>query len=162
MKFTKTILVTAILAVATLTASAQKAGLYQTFNGGTTRLVAGTTNSIATGTNAAVQYGLPGTSTNIAQTVGEFDYVGLTWSFTGSTNATLKLYKSFDNGLTYEANPSFSYSGSGTFATNASIDVHSVTHLGVVLANVGTLDATNHVLEFNLKSPKMLWKQATQ
>ena len=128
----------------------------------TNQLVSATlTNGVFNGVTTTNFVGLPGTGTNLALSVDTFDYVGLTWSFMGtatSTNALLA-YKSFDYGLTYEAIPSFQYTGivpgAASFATNASLDVHGVTTLAFVFKNSGTTASSNNIVELNLKSAQL-------
>lgn len=159
----KTLFLAALVALAfTISASAQRVGLYIPLTGGTTRLPAATTNVVALGVTSTNTYGLPGTSTNLSQTVGEFDTAGLTFSSAVSTNVTLSVYVSYDNGTTYGTNPAYTYTGSGTYSTNASLSLPSATHIAFKLANVGTLEATNVYLAINLKAPKELMKPATQ
>jgi hypothetical protein len=152
------ILTVAALAIAS-TATAQNIGLYRILSGGTTTVPAGVTNQIVVG-GVTNQYGLPGTATNLAQSVQDYNTAGLTISLTGtatSTNSVL-IYKSFDNGTTYEANPSFSYTGiapgAAAWSTNASLTLTDVTTLGFVVKSSGTTDATNVLVELNLKAPR--------
>ena len=162
MKFTKSIFTIAILAIAgTLAANGQIAGVYPigTLNGGINRILAATTNTAAVGLSSTNTYGLPGTSTNLVQSVAEYQTVGLTWSYGAGSNATLQVFKTFDNGTTFEANPSFSYSGpaasSAAFSTNVSISVTDCTGIGFVLKNASNLDLTNVLVEVNLKLTKL-------
>jgi len=169
LKFTKyfsaLIAAVAMLAIAPR-AEAQKVGVYQIFTGGTTRALALTTNDIALGLVSTNQYGLPGTPTNIIQTVGNFDYVGITWSFTGGSNAVLQVFRCKDNGLTFNTNsPDFTYTSTAVtpgWTTNATLDVHGDSHIAFVLQNKGTLDLTNLILSINCKSGTTYTKPATQ
>jgi hypothetical protein len=150
-------------------APAQQAGLHYvetSLSGGSSRIPAGTTNVIANGLTSTNIYGLPSTITNLCLSVREFDYVGFHWSYGVGSNAAVMVFKSFDNGATYEDNPSFLFSGPATsssaFSTNALLDVHGVTHLAFVLQNASTIDESNALVKINLKSPKFGAKQATQ
>jgi hypothetical protein len=137
--------------------TAQQAGVQKLLSGGTTRINGATTNTVAIGLTSTNTYGLPGTATNLAQDVSEYDYVGLTWSRAAGSNDTLQVFKSHDGGTSYEAIPSFSYAGplaSAAFETNTTLDVHGVTTLGFVIKNAGAIDDTNTLLEINLKLPK--------
>jgi hypothetical protein len=173
MKTRINILATLTIAVITFSfapnAPAQPAGLHWVENalsGGTSRVPASTTNVIANGLTSTNIYGLPGTYSNLCISVDEFDYVGFTWKYGVGSNATVQVFKSMDNQVTYEANPSYSFSGpttsSGAFSTNALLDVHGVSHLAFVLQNASTIDESNAYLIVNLKSPKWGAKQATQ
>lgn len=147
-------------------AEAQQAQVYQIIYGGTSRVPASTTNTVIVNVSTNT-YGIPGTGSNLVMQVAEFDYVGLTWTFTGSTNASLLIYKSFDNGVTFNTNAAdFNYlnqtAGTGIFTTNAALDVHGVTHLGFGLQNRGVNDETNLLLEINCKSPKFGSKSSTR
>ena len=138
-------------------ATAQTSGVQKLLSGGTTRINGATTNTLAIGLTSTNTYGLPGTATNLAQDVSEYDYVGLTWSRAAGSNDTLQVFKSHDGGTSYEAIPSFSYAGplaSAAFETNTTLDVHGVTTLGFVIKNAGAIDDTNTLLEINLKLPK--------
>lgn len=176
MKFTKLILLTAcVLAVAT-SAFAQKSGVYTQLAGGATAIPTLTTNQFVV-SGVTNQAGAPAsdsiTSSNLIQTVAEYNSVGLTWQFTyptGSTNGavTLFIYRSFDNGVTYEANPGFTYAvtpvapGNGTWTTNLSIATTDATHLGFSVENKAVGYITNCNLKINLKSPKYGAKASTQ
>ena len=157
-------------------ADAQKVGLYQLLSGTTTINTLATNQFIVGGVTN--QLGNPAaytpTGSNLVQTVGEYDYVGLTWKSSnpvGSTNGlvNLKVYKSFDNGATYEALPSFTYSytptailGAGSFSTNVYLDVHGVSHLAFSLDNNTVGYITNVLLEVNCKANKVWVKPALQ
>lgn len=153
--------------VLTFNASAQSSGVYKVFTGGTTIFPASSTNKYVVGGVTNV-WGAPGSATNTVQTVGDYDYVGLTWGFTGTATSTndLLVYKSFDNGVTFETNPSFTYTniapGAAAFVTNASLDVHAVTHIAIVSRSRGTTDGTNQLVEFNLKMPRVQSTPATR
>lgn len=169
-KTKKTIAFSLLLVVgmcsSTIPASAQKAGPYKTPPGGVYRVLANSTNVIAAGVASTNTYGLPGTATNLVFAVTEFDYVGFTWSYGNGSNETAQVFQSRDGGVTFEATPSWSFSGpaatAGAFATNALLDCRGVTHLGVVLKNASTLDETNAYVCVYLKSPKYGSKVATQ
>lgn len=178
MKFNRFILALialAVLAIAAQSALAQKSGLYNIVSGGVLPTL--TTNQIVTSgvTNqAGSTTSYTPTGSTFVQTVAEYDNVGLTWSFTfptGSTNgvAHLSVYKSFDNGQTYEVNPSFTYVPTptaalapGTWTTNTSLSVAGVTHLAFSLDNNTVGFISNVVLRVNLKSPKYGAKASTQ
>jgi hypothetical protein len=164
-----TLTITALALAFAPKASAQPAGLHwaeMSLSGGASRVPALTTNVIANGLTSTNIYGLPGTYSNLCMSVDEFDYVGFTWKYGAGSNATVQVFKSMDNQVTYEAIPSFSFSGpatsSGAFSTNALLDVHGVSHLAFVLKNASTIDESNALVEINLKSPKFGAKQATQ
>jgi hypothetical protein len=150
-------------------ANAQQAGVITLLNGGTTTVQAGLTNNfIVSGTTnqfgSVWQAGI--TSSNLMQSVAEYNTVGLTWQFKGladTTNAViaLKVYKSFDNGVSFEDNPSFTYSctpaapGSVSWTTNQSITVTDTTTLGFTVENHCADYITNVVLKVNLKPTKV-------
>jgi hypothetical protein len=150
-------------------ARAQNAGLYQAFTGGTIVLPSATTNTayiyqltngVQNGVISTNVWGAPGTSTNLVLNVSEYDYVGFTWSLTGTATSTndILIYKSFDNGGFWEATPTFSYTqvpGAAAGGTNVSLDVHGVTSLAFVSRSRGTTSASNNVVELNLKSPRL-------
>jgi len=168
MKFNR-IFLALILGFAMLAATGRDAhaalGVIPIISGSTARVLAGSTNVVVVGTTTNT-YGAAGTSTNLALPVNEFDYVGLTWTFSGSTNNTLLIYKSYDNGVTYSTNADFTYANqtavSGTFVTNAALDVRGATTLAFVQRNTGIFDSTNELLEINLKAPKVLSIPATR
>jgi hypothetical protein len=150
-------------------ALAQPAGVHYigTLSGTPVRVLASSTNVVAIGLTSTNTYGLPGsTNQQLIQSVSEFDSVGFTWSYLSGSNATVNVYKSFDNCASFDVNPSFSFSGPATssaaFSTNVSLAVPGVTHLAFVIQNASTLDLTNAYLTVNLKSPKWGAKQATQ
>lgn len=155
-------------------ASAQTADTYQLFGGGTAFTPPLTTNVLFSSVTASNTYSQPGIgslapNTNLwTMNVAQFDYVGLTWAFTGTATSTndLLIFKSYDKGLTFETVPSFQYlgiaPGAAAFETNGSLDVHGVTTLAFVLKSRGTTYTTNNLLEVNLKSPKYGAKPATQ
>ena len=130
-------------------------------------LSAGTTNVIipvsgTTNTYNAPAAGAIASNTNLLTVpVSQFDYVGLTWAFTGTATSTnsLLIFKSFDGGATYEKTASFQYTGIAPGAagliTNAALDVHGVTTLGFELRSPGTTAPTNVLLELNNKSPRV-------
>jgi hypothetical protein len=148
---------------------AQTAGKHYigTLSGTPVRVLASSTNTVAIGLTSTNIYGLPG-STNqlLVQSVSEFDFVGFTWSYLSGSNATVQVFKSYDNLATFDAIPSYSFSGpatsSGAFSTNAVLDCTGVTHLAFVVLNPSTIDETNAYLSVYLKSPKRGAKQATE
>lgn len=158
--------ITVAVAAVAFTASAQQAGLYTPLNGGTTRVLAASTNLVALGVTSTNQYGLQNTSSNLVQTVAEFDKVGFTWSYGAGSNATVLIYKSYDNATTFESVPSYTYTGPAAtataFSTNALLDLTGVSHVAVVIRNPSTIDMTNAYVGFNLKSPKYGAKAATR
>jgi hypothetical protein len=151
------------------TAKAQPASKHYIgpLSGTPVRVLALSTNAVTIGLTSTNFYGLPG-STNqlLIQSVSEFDNVGFTWSYLSGSNATVQVFKSYDNLATFDTIPSYSFSGpaasSGAFSTNAVLDCTGVTHLVFVLLNPSTIDETNAYLTVNLKSPKWGAKQATQ
>ncbi|MEN6533361.1 MAG: hypothetical protein ABFD89_06840 [Bryobacteraceae bacterium] len=165
------LMIAALAAACTLPAAAQNVpGLYTFTPGGTAAQLGATTNqwtfTTGTGTNAVTItniFGAPGTSSNFVMNVSQCDYAGFTWSCTGianTTNVTVKLFKSFDNGNTFEAVPSFVYGplniGAASFKTNASLDIHGVTHLALVTEAASYAGPTNQLIELNLKAPLVL------
>jgi hypothetical protein len=135
-------------------------GLYSFLSGGTSQLYQNTTNqSIVAGVTN--NWGAPGTSTNWVMNVSQCDYAGFTFTATGvsaqTTNVSVALYKSFDNGNSYEALPTFSYTniniGAATYTTNAALDIHGVTHLALRTSVLGTAGTTNTFITLNLKAP---------
>ena len=174
MKFTKYLFLTICATALCTSAFAQKAGLYTLLSGGTTTIPTVATNQfiIAGVTN---QLGAPSadaiTSSNLTQTVGEYNTAGLTWQFAypaGSTNGavTLFVYKSFDNGATYEASPSYTYTvtpaapGAGVWLTNMSITLTDATHIGFSVENKAVGYITNCLLKVNLKAARVISKTA--
>lgn len=151
-------------------ANAQRANIYPLLSGGTATMAATTTNAVIVGGVTNV-IGNPGTSTNLAISVSEFENIGLTFRFVGvasTTNGNVSVlgYKSYDGGIIYEDNPSIVYrvssSGAKTYTTNATVAVTSATHVAFGLENSAAGYVTNTVLEINLKSPKYGARQATQ
>src|ERR1035438_7379951 len=94
---------------------AQTAGKHYigTLSGTPVRVLASSTNTVAIGLTSTNSYGLPG-STNqlLVQSVSEFDSVGFTWSYLAGSNATVQVFKSYDNLATFDAIPSYSFSRS--------------------------------------------------
>ena len=181
MKFTKTFLIaTAIGLIAAFSVSAQTIGVKSLLTGGTTTMNPGTTNQfiVAGVTN---QYGAVNstaiTSSNLQQNISEFDNVGFTFKATGIAATTngifgVRVFRSYDGGTTFETVPYISYTNlvaapngaaTWTVATNLN-NLLGATHLGFSLenacANGGYL--TNVSMSVNLKSAKLLTKQATQ
>jgi hypothetical protein len=158
---------------------AQKAQVYTYLSGGNTIIPTLATNQFVV-SGITNQFGSPTsyfpTASNMVATVAEYNDVGLTWGFVapvGSTNATvnLKIYKSFDNGVSYESTPSFSYAitptainaAAGTvLGTNLDLSVPGVSHLAFSLDNNTAGYVTNVVLKLNDKSPKYGARAATQ
>ena len=172
----KSIILIAIFTAALLAYSAM-AGITSTFgnnnssvviNGATNRLISsGTagvsvTNNIGGGLAVTNQFGSPSSATPLTIPIIDHDYVGFTFSFTGSTNTTLQVFTSDDGSNTWNPTALFSYGGTGasTFYTNGYWDCHGVTHLGFQIVTVGTLDASNLLLEINGKDNKVLTKLA--
>lgn len=172
------ILLASALALGALSVQAQIAGLYTPLsttatNSGTSQssVIPATstnlvytyyfTNGVANGVIATNNIGNPGTATNMAVNIQNYDYVGLTFGYTGTATSTnsLLVYKSFDNGANYETAATFQYltlaPGAAGWVTNASLDVHGVTTLAFQVKNSGTTAATNVVLELNLKSAQL-------
>ena len=145
-----------------LTANAQTApGLYAYFSKGT--LPASSSNQYTTSTSTNT-WGAQGSTTNFLINVSAFDYAGLTITGAGSSTTTnqVSLFKSFDNGATFESPASFiyglSYTSGTVTTTSASLDLHGVTHLALVMGPVGAASVTNASITLNLKSP---WVYAT-
>ena len=164
----------ATLALPTVSRAQTVPGLYQFQAGGnvvipalTTNVfwVYPTTNGVPTGVIITNTPGLPGSGTNLVLNVSQFDYAGLTITLTGTATSTntFLLYKSMDNGATYEANATFQYTniapGAASFTTNAYLDLHGVTQLALVSKSTGTTFATNALVELNLKSSLILSTQ---
>jgi hypothetical protein len=187
MKFTKLFRAVALgIAVALASAAtgmAQNIGLYSpgdisasgvlVFPAATTNTfyTYATTNGVQNGVIVTNSYGTPsitaGSNTNLLSLpVADFDYCGLTFALTGTATSTnaLSIYKSFDNGNTFEATPTFSYTaiapGAAGYLTNASLDIHGVTTLGFLVKSSGTTFGTNALLEINLKAPRSQTQQA--
>ena len=172
MKFIKYLFTILCATSLCLAASAQQAGVNTLLPGGNTILRPGAFNNVVATGVSTNQYGSStsyGTITsNLVQSVAEYDNVGLTWSFTGfgagCTNAAVVLYvyRSYDNGLLYEANPGFTYSctpgfgaDTATFTTNLNLAVTSATHLAFSFSNTNTVAVTNVILKVNLKPAKV-------
>lgn len=125
------------------------------------------TNGVQTGVIITNTYNWPA-SNSVAQNtnllsvnIPEYDYVGITWSYTSGSNATLNVYASRDNGQTYGTTPIFTSSGSAAastaWITNALIDVHGASTLGFAIQNPSTVPITNLLTEINLKATR-IWK----
>lgn len=151
-------------------ALAQNTGLYSAIGGGAVVIPAGTTNKVyvytltngvPNGTITTNTYGNPGTATNLTLNVQDYDYAGLVFTFTGTATSTndLLVYRSYDNGATYEANAGFSYTGlapgAATYVTNALLDVRGVSRLAFVIKSAGTTYATNAAIKLNLKAARL-------
>jgi len=183
---------TALIAVVTF---AQPAGIHRPFpmssgvltsggsflSGGATVLPAGTTNQFVTG-GTTNQVGSPTSSTTVASSnlvvsVWEFDNVGFTWSFSGNdhtTNGTItvRISKSYDNGVVFETSPSWSFpvtlptasGGATSYVVRTNLDCRGATHLAFNFENNAAVggDATNCNLSVNLKSPKFGFKQVLE
>lgn len=183
MKFTKHLFLTLCVIAATTTAFAQKAQVYTWLSGGTTTMntlttnafvVAGVTNQLGNPTSDTPSSSTTNWSYNMVQTVAEYNSFGLTWQFTaptGSTNAAVTLfgYKSFDNGVTYESNPSIVYTMTPTallvpltWTTNLTVSCTDASHIAWSVENKTVGYITNVVLKVNLKSPKYGARSATQ
>src|SRR5664279_4438242 len=134
-------LILSIFAIVALTVSVTAAntpGLYAFFSGVT--LPGASSNQYTTSTSTNT-WGAQGTATNFTISVASCDYVGLTITGAGATTTSnlVTLYKSYDNGATFDATP-FSYAQSFTSGTvtttTASLDVHGMTHLALVMGPV--------------------------
>ena len=173
MKFTKYLFLAAASMALVFSVNAQNIGLYSPGNiqsGGTIVVPANSTNVFWTyALTNGVQNGVittntysqpsitPASNTNLlTQNVSSFEYIGLTWSYASGSNATCNAYKSYDYGQTFEASPTFSFTGpaaaSTAFLTNVMADVRGVTTLGFVIKNASTIPLTNHISEVNLKA----------
>ena len=146
-----------LMAILTLPATAQTVpGLYTFFSG--SGLPAASSNQYTNSTSTNT-WGIQGTSTNFLINVSSCDYAGLTITGAGAntTSNLVTFYKSFDNGATFESTPTFSYAQSFTAGavttTTASLDVHGVTHLALVMGPVGSAAITNAAIKLNLKAP---------
>jgi hypothetical protein len=150
-------------------ADAQIAGIYPAVSGGAIVFPANTTNTVwvytltngvPNGTITTNTYGLPGTATNLALSVANYDYTGFTWAFTGTATSTnsLLIYRSKD-GVNYEQNASFQYlnvaPGAAAYTTNVTLDIHGDSSLAFVLKSSGTTFSTNNAVSLNLKSPQL-------
>ena len=141
-------------------ASAQEARVYTIggLDGGDAVIPASKTNTVYFDSSTNI-WGNANTSSNLTLTVADFDYVGLTYSQTGTATSTniLSIFKSMNNGVTYEANASYSYTvapGAAAYATNALLDLRGCTHIAFTIRSTGTTAATNALLQVNLKAPK--------
>jgi hypothetical protein len=173
MKFTKYLFLAACSMAMVLGGYAQNIGLYSPGNiqsGGTIVVPANSTNVFWTyALTNGVQNGVittntfsqpsitPASNTNLLlQNVASFEYIGLTWSYASGSNATCNAFKSYDYGNTFEATPTFSFTGpaaaSTAFLTNVMADVRGVTTLSFVIKNASTIPLTNHISEVNLKA----------
>lgn len=129
-------------------------------NGTTNRAIAAAsagvsvTNNIGGGLAITNQFGTPSSGSGLVYPVFDHDYVGYTFSFTGSTNTFLQVYPSTDGSNTFNPTALFSVGGNGanTFYTNGYWDCHGLTHLGFQIVTTGTIDATNLLLEINPKN----------
>jgi hypothetical protein len=98
----------------------------------------------------------------------EFDKPGVTFAFTGTATSTngIAVYRSYDDGHTFEAVPGFSATGiapgAASFITNFVIDATGATHIAFKVTGTGTTASTNALLEVRLKRPKYGAKTATQ
>lgn len=121
------------------------------------------TNGVQTGAwttnNNGVAYNVPSsfaTQTNLTVNVSSYDYVGFTWAYQAGSNATVDVYASYDNAVSWGSNKFASYSGqaapSGQWTTNVLLDCRGITHLGFVQKNAGTMALSNVLLNVNLKS----------
>jgi len=174
MKTTRNLLLTiATLFAATFVASAQPAGLYPIFNGGTTVIPALSTNVVRPSLLVTNTYGLPGTSTNLILNVNQAEEVGFSFGFVGlaaTTNAAVAIdvYRSYDFGVTYEATAGITFQnspvapGATTYFTNGVFLVPGVTTLAFVPRNLTIGLATNVYLSLNLKAPKVLSVPSTR
>ena len=153
------LLITGGLLAATAPVPAQNVpGVYTFFSGVT---LPGASSNQYTNAPGATGYtntwGAQGTSTNFLISVASCDYAGLTITGAGATTTSnlVTLYKSYDNGVTFDATP-FSYAQSFTSGTvtttTASLDVRGMTHLALVMGPVGTGNITNAAIKLFLKS----------
>lgn len=148
----------AMVALALTIANTQAQGLYPVFTGGTTTLQPYTTNTYVYG-GVTNRFGAPGTSTNIAVNVSQYDTIGMTFKFTGTATSTnaLYLYRSMDEGASYLAAPFFSITGivpgAAAYQTNVAISVSGCSHIAIRTENIGSTYATNVDLSFYLKAP---------
>lgn len=174
MKFTK--IFTAILAAMVVllflpSAQAQRSGINTVISSAAAGTL--TTNVYVVG-NVTNQYGGPTAitniySTNLIATVGDYDYAGITWQFTGVTattngNVVLRVFRSYDNGVTYEYTPGYTYTvvtptattGAGLYIGSCTnIDLHGATHIAFTTVNLAASYITNESLVLNFKIPKV-------
>ncbi len=151
------------LAVVTLSASGQKAGLYALVFSNS---VSATSTNLYTSRWAAQD--LTSEPSGIQHpaciiSVSEFENAGLTCTVapavSGTGTVTFSFCKSFDGGVIFEDNPSIrkSVTISGLTATHVaeSIDTTSVTHLALYsIENAANVNITNATILLNLKSQK--------
>lgn len=164
---TALVLLAGLFAIA-IPAQGQIAGVYPAISGGAVVFPAATTNvawvytltnGVPTGVITTNTYGNPGTATNLALTVANYDYAGFTWAFTGTATSTnsLLIYRSKD-GVNYESTASFQYlnvaPGAASYTTNVTLDIHGDYSLAFVVRSSGTTFATNNTISLNLKSPQ--------
>src|ERR1039458_1974281 len=114
------LIVLGLLAITSPAPAQNVPGIYTFFSGVT---LPGATSNTYTNAPGATGYtntwGAQGTSTNLLIAVSSCDYAGLTITGAGATTSTniVSLYKSNDNGATFESTPSFSYTNSYTSGT---------------------------------------------
>jgi len=173
-KLLKTLLVTVAIFAAVGSAFAQRAATYTLggLNGSTAVIPAGSTNTFnptATSTNSFnVPNGATFTTNLLSLPCSEFDKPGVTFAFTGTATSTnsISVYRSYDDGRSYEASPTFSATGiapgAASFITNAVIDATGASSIAVKITGTGTTSSTNALLEVKLKSPKYGMKPSTQ
>ena len=138
-------------------------------SGGTTQIPGVTTNQIIVG-GVTNQLGSPNTdgitSSNLTGNVAQSDSIGFTWQFYAPATATngavaVKVYKSFDAGVTYEVNPSYTFAytpaapGGVWWTTNGSLTVTGGTTIGFTVENGAATAITNCLLEVNGKFLKV-------
>ena len=176
MKSSKTlrVLLFTVLALFTfIPARAQQSGLQPALlAGGTASQAAQTTNQMVTAgmTNQAGSLTSDTiTTTNISINVADYDNVGLTFQETGTTQSTngiygLRVYRSYNKGVTYEANPGWSFTnmtaapGAQTFTVVTNLYIPSVTTLAFSFENGNTNILgfeTNILLQINCKDPRV-------
>jgi hypothetical protein len=175
MKTIKTLIfAAAFVAGLVLSASAQKAQTYPLagLTGGTAVIPINSTNTFNPTSTSTNSFNVPNGATfqtnTLSLTCSEFDKPAVTFAFTGTATSTngIAVYRSYDDGRSYEKVPAFSATsiapGAASFITNAVIDATGASSIALVVTGTGTTASTNALLEVRLKSPKYGAKAATQ
>ena len=170
MKFTKYLFLTLCSISLCTAAMAQSAGVYTLIAGGTANLPAVSTNIVYPTLTTSNLYGLPGTASNLVQSVAQFDYAGVTLQYVGTIDTTnvavgVLVYGSANNGVAWDSTPRWALTNitlaasattGYTSTTVTNLDTHGLTSLAFVPYNRTAVGiATNFLLQVNLKSPKV-------
>jgi hypothetical protein len=175
MKTLKQFVIAAVITLGiAFTASAQKAQTYTLagLTGGTAVIPIASTNTFNPTSASTNTFNVPNGATFVTNTLSltcsEFDKPAVTFAFTGTATSTnsIAVYRSYDDGRSYEAVPTFSATGiapgAASFITNAVIDATGASSIALKVTGTGTTASTNALLEVRLKSPKYGAKAATQ